>query len=121
MQTSKVYVFPDASGYITRIDGGYTVPGDLTGWVEIDEGSGDRYNLCQSNYLSKSIITDGGAYHYKLVDGVLVECTSEEISAQEESMKPVLSPTLESRVDKLESDAAETWEALEMILSGVTE
>ena len=25
MQKSKVYVLPDSSGYITRIDGGYTV------------------------------------------------------------------------------------------------
>ena len=39
MQVSKVYALPDASGYITRIDGGYTAPADMTGWVEIDAGS----------------------------------------------------------------------------------
>ena len=34
---------------------------------------------------------------------------------------PESAPTLESRVEVLETDAAETREALEMILSGVTE
>ena len=122
-QKSKVYVLPDSSGYITRIDGGYTIGNitDLENWVLIDEGTGDRYNLCQGNYFPLPIITDGGAYSYKLVDGKPVECTAEEIAAQEEALKPVPTPSLENRVEVLETDAAETREALEMILSGVTE
>lgn len=123
MQKSKVYVLPDSSGYITRIDGGYTI-GNITdpeNWVLIDEGNGDRYNLCQGNYFPQPIRTMGGAYRYKLVDGVPTECTAEEIAAQEEALKPVPTPSLENRVEVLETDAAETREALEMILSGVTE
>lgn len=122
-QKSKVYVLPDSSGYITRIDGGYTI-GNITdpeNWVLIDEGYGDRYNLCQGNYFPQSIITDGGAYRYKLVEGVPEECTAGEIAEQEEALKPVPTPSLENRVEVLETDAAETREALEMILSGVTE
>ena len=94
-QKSKVYVLPDSSGYITRIDGGYTIGNikDFTDWVLIDEGNGDRYNLCQGNYFHQPIITDGGAYRYKLVDGKPVECTAEEIAAQEEALKPVDEPT----------------------------
>ena len=84
---SKVYVFPDKTGYITRIDGGYTTPYDLNGWILIDEGVGDKYNLCQSNYFPESIITDGGAYRYKLVNGKPVECSAEEIAKQEEANK----------------------------------
>ena len=105
MQKSKVYVLLDSSGYITRIDGGYTESNitDLENWVLIDEGYGDRYNLCQGNYFPQPIITDGGAYRYKLVDGVQTECTAEEIAAQEEALKPVPTPTLESRVEVLES------------------
>ena len=105
MQKSKVYVLPDSSGYITRIDGGYTIGNikDFTDWVLIDEGHGDRFNLCQGNYFSQPIVTDGGAYRYKLVDGVPVECTPEEIAQQEEALQPVPSPTLESRVETLES------------------
>lgn len=122
---SQVYVLPNAAGYITRIDGGYTATNitNPENWVLIDEGTGDRYNLCQSNYLPQPLRTDGGAYRYKLVDGQVVECTAEEIAAQEEAMSPNpdATPTLEYRVGALETDAAETREALEMILTGVTE
>ena len=69
----------------------------------IDECYGDRYNLCQGNYFQESIITMGGAYRYKLVDGKPVECTAEEIEAQEEALKPVPTPSLENRVEVLES------------------
>ena len=105
MQKSKVYVLPDSSGYITRIDGGYTIGNikDFTGWALIDEGYGDRFNLCQGNYFPQPIITEGGAYRYKLVNGVPTECTAEEIAAQEDALKPVPSPTLESRVETLET------------------
>ena len=105
MQKSQVYVLPDSSGYITRIDGGYTESNitDPGNWVLIDEGNGDRYNLCQGNYFPQPIITEGGAYRYKLVDGKPVECTAEEIAAQEEALKPVPTPSLENRVEALES------------------
>ena len=105
MQKSKVYVLPDSYGYITRIDGGYTI-GNITDpekWVLIDEGNGDKYNLCQGNYFPQPIRTMGGAYRYKLVDGKPVECTAEEIAAQEEALKPVPTPSLENRVEVLES------------------
>lgn len=101
MQKSKVYVLPNSDGYITRIDGGYTI-GNITdpeNWVLIDEGFGDRYNLCQGNYFPESIYTDGGAYRYKLVDGVPTECTAGEIAAQEEALKPVDEPTQEDRIE----------------------
>ena len=111
---SKVYVLPSAEGYITRIDGGYTV-GNITtpaDWVLIDEGYGDRYNLCQSNYLPQPLRTDGGAYRYKLVDGKPVECTAEEIAAQEEANKPVPVPTTEDRLKELESQNQMLMECL---------
>ena len=103
MEKSKVYVFPDSSGYITRVEGGYTTPKDLTGWVPVDEGEGDRYNLCQSNYFPGPLTTDGGAYRYKLVEGQPVACTAEEIGEQEAARKPAPTPSLETRVEALES------------------
>ena len=105
MKKSKVYVLLNSEGYITRIDGGYTI-GNITdpeNWVLIDEGNGDKYNLCQGNYFPQPIRTMGGAYRYKLVDGKPVECTAEEIAAQEEALKPVPAPSLENRVEVLES------------------
>ena len=101
MQKSKVYVLPDSSGYITHIDGGYTI-GNITDpekWVLIDEGNGDKYNLCQGNYFPLPIITLGGAYRYKLVDGKPVECTAEEIAAQEDALRPVPVPDPQDDMD----------------------
>ena len=107
----------DSSGCITAVNSSAFIP-DITGWTEIDSGYGDKYHHAQGNYFPLPIRTMGGASRYKLVDGVPVECTAEEIKAQEEALKPVPTPTLESRVETLETDAEETREALEMILSG---
>ena len=107
MQKSKVYVLLDSSGYITRIDGGYTESNitDLENWVLIDEGYGDRYNLCQGNFFPQPIITDSGAYRYKLIDGMVTECSESEILEQEEAQKRNTPPTLQDRVDALETTA----------------
>lgn len=115
-----VYVKTDSVGYITAVNSSAFLP-DTAGWTEIERGYGDKYHHAQGNYFPQPIITEGGAYRYKLVDGVPTECTAEEIAAQEEALKPVPTPSLENRVEVLETDAAETREALEMILSGVTE
>ena len=108
MKKSKVYVLLNSEGYITRIDGGYTI-GNITDpekWVLIDDGYGDRYNLCQSNYLPQPIRTMSNAYRYKLVDGKPVECTAEEIAAQEEANKPEASgPT---QMDRIEAQMLDT-------------
>ena len=107
MQKSKVYVLLDSSGYITRIDGGYT-ESNITApenWVLIDEGYGDRYNLCQGNFFPQPIITDDGAYRYKLIDGMVTECSESEILEQEEAQKRNTPPTMQDRVDALETTA----------------
>lgn len=66
---SKVYVRTDERGRIIRCEGGYTAPVDLSGWTEIDEGTGDRYNLAQSNYFPGGLYTADGIPLYKLQDG----------------------------------------------------
>lgn len=114
-----VYVKTNDSGYITAVNSSAFLA-DVTGWMQIDEGTGDKYHHAQGNYFPQTIITDGGAYRYKLVDGKPVECTAEEIAEQEEALKPESAPTLESRVGDLETDSAEMREAMDMILSGVT-
>lgn len=70
--TSKVYVMTDDQSRIIRCEGGYTTPSDLTGWMQIDEGTGDRYNLCQTHYFPDSIYTQDGVPRYKLRDGKAV-------------------------------------------------
>ena len=80
---SKVYVMVDAAKRIIRCEGGITTPDDLTGWLQIDEGTGDKYDLCQSYYFNGGLFTKDTPYvpRYKLVDGVPVLRSEEEIAA----------------------------------------
>lgn len=95
-----VYVRVNASGYITDINSTAFLI-DPSGWTKIDSGNGDKYFHAQGNYLSRPIITVGGAYRYKLVNGTPVECTPEEIAAQEEANKPVPAPTTDDVLNAL--------------------
>lgn len=47
-----VYARADAAGYVTDIDSSVFLH-DTVGWVQIDEGNGDRYMHAQGNYQSK--------------------------------------------------------------------
>lgn len=85
---SKVYVKVDESNRIVRCEGGYTTPPDLTGCTEIDEGIGDKYNLCQSHYFSSGLYTQDGIPRYKLQDGAPVERTEWEIQADRDAIVP---------------------------------
>ena len=117
---SKVYVLSDNQNRIIRCDGGYTTPADLAGWVQIDEGTGDRYNLCQSHYFDGGLYTDDGIPRYKLVDGQPVERTEEEIRADRDA-RPAPSKSQEERIADLETGVGDLSEALDMLLTGVTE
>lgn len=98
--TSKVYVLADDQSRIIRCEGGYTTPADLTGWVQIDEGTGDRYNLCQTHYFDGGIYTDDGIPRYKLADGQAVERTEEEIAADRAAL-PAPEPSMGELLDIL--------------------
>ena len=95
MLKSKVYALPNAAGYITRVEGGYTVNNidDISQWTYLDEGYGDKYNLCQSHYLDGGLMTDDGIYRYKLVDGAPQLRTDEEIEA-DRAARPAPSETV---------------------------
>ena len=97
-----VYAITDSNGYITAVNSSAFLTG-TTGWTEIDHGYGDKYHHAQGNYFPQPIITMGGAYRYKLVDGKPVACTAEEIAQQEEALRPEPTPTLENRVETLET------------------
>ena len=86
-----VYVKPDENSYITAVNSSAFLS-DLTDWIEIDSGYGDKYHHAQGNYFEKPIYTDDGAYCYKLVDGNPMECTMEEI-AEQENIEIVKIPT----------------------------
>ena len=102
MKPYIVYAKTDSNSYITAVNSSAFLA-DITGWTEIDHGYGDKYHHAQGNYFPEPIYTEVGAYRYKLIDGKPVACTTEEIAAQEEALKPVPTPTLESRVETLET------------------
>lgn len=76
-----VYAKVNESGYIADINSSAFLS-DLSGWTEIDCGSGDKYHHAQGNYLPGPLMTEGGACRYKLAGGKPVECTPEEIQGQ---------------------------------------
>jgi len=78
---SSVYILTDDQNRITRCDGGYTTPADLTGWIKIDEGTGDKYNLCQSHYFEGGLYTFDGIPLYKYTNGAVQPRTDNEIAA----------------------------------------
>jgi hypothetical protein len=73
---------------------------DVDGWVQIDEGDGDRYHHAQGNYLPMPLMDDRGVYRYKLSDGHAVERTQSEMdgdyTAQPETSAPMTNAELEA-------------------------
>lgn len=98
---SKVYVLLDSQNRIIRCEGGYTMPTDLSGWVQIDEGTGDRYNLCQSHYFDGGLYTLDGICRWKYVDGAAILRTDAEIEADRPAIPaPVVPPTNEELAEE---------------------
>jgi len=111
---SKVYIQIDADNKIVRIEGGITTPSDLTGWILIDEGYGDKYNLCQTHYLEKGLITYDGIYQYKYVNNEVIERTSAEIEADRDAIFIV-----PSQMDLLEAQVMWTAVCTDTLLEEV--
>lgn len=95
---SRVFILIDDNNRITRIEGEYTLPQDLTDFIQIDEGEGDKYNLAQTHYLDKPLMTEDGIYQYKYENGEVVERTAEEIEADREAV-----PIVPTQMEQLES------------------
>lgn len=86
-QPYLVLVKTNASGYITAVNSSAFVS-DVTGWAAVDSGYGDKYHHAQGNYFPLPLHTDAGACRYKLAEGKTLECTPEEMAAQEGALRP---------------------------------
>lgn len=100
---SRVFILTDDKNRVTRIEGEYTLPQDLTNFIQIDEGVGDKYNLAQSNYLDKPLMTEDGIYQFKYENDQIVERTTEEIEADREAV-----PVIPTQMEQLESQVMYT-------------
>lgn len=83
-QKSKVYIQIDENGLIRRCEGGYTMGNiqNIEDWIFIDEGFGDRYNLCQSHYFPGGLYTMDGICRFVWDGTQVVQRTEEEIAAE---------------------------------------
>lgn len=72
---SRVYILVDENNNIIKLEGEYSLPSDLSGWILIEEGAPcDRLNLAQTHYLDKPLIDMmSGEYNYQYINGEIVE------------------------------------------------
>ena len=94
---SKVYIQTDTAGRILRCEGGYTTPADLSGWTYIDEGAGDRCNLCQSHYFAGGLYTQDGIPRYRWDGSKAILRTDEELDADRAAV-PAPAPTAQEQL-----------------------
>lgn len=99
---------------IIACEGGSTKPKNLDDWIKVDEGTGDRYNLCQSHYFDGGLYTMDGIPRYKYADGVCSLRTDAEIDADRASI-PAPPP---SQLDSVEAQAAYTAMMTNTLLEG---
>lgn len=111
---SRVYILPNSQNCITHIEGEYTLPNDLTGWILIDEGYGDKYNLAQNHYLEGGLYTMEGVYRYKYKNGACVLRSEDEIAADIKSL-PQSTP---SQLDKIEAQVTYTAMMTDTLMEG---
>ena len=104
---SKVYIQTDGQGRILRCEGGYTTPSDLTDWTKIDEGTGDKYNLCQSHYFDGGSYTDDGIPRYEWTGEAAVLRSEDAI---EQDRASVVQPEQPPTQQETESSV---WEELD--------
>lgn len=114
MPKSRVYILLDEKERIVRIEGEYSLPSDLTGWVQIDEGYGDRFSLAQSHYLDGGLYTTQGIPRYKYEGGACVLRSEEEIAADRDAL-PKPQP---SQLDRVEAQATYTAMMTDTMMEG---
>ena len=100
----QVYVKTDEKKRITAVHSSGFLS-DVAGWIQIDEGKGDRYYLAQTSYLTLPIMDERGIYRYKLEDGKPVERTQEEMDA-DYAARPAPPPSDKQRIKALEDQLA---------------
>lgn len=102
-----VLIRTDSKNRVTAINSSGFADGD--GWMQIDEGYGDKYHHAQSNYLPMPLTDERGVYRYKLVDGLVAQRTQAEMDADFDAL-PAPPLTTEERVNNVEqrTDALES-------------
>lgn len=64
----KVYIKVNANNEIVKVGSSIFIK-DLTGWIEIDSGFGDKYSHAQSQYFEKPLTNEDGTCNYIYENG----------------------------------------------------
>lgn len=67
-QPIKVYVRINANNEIIEVGSSIFIK-NLTGWIEIDNGFGDKYSHAQSQYFDKPLMNEDRTYNYTYENG----------------------------------------------------
>lgn len=67
-QPIKVYVKVNENNEIIEVGSSIFIK-DLTGWIEIDSGFGDKYAHAQSQYFENPLINNDSGYNYRYING----------------------------------------------------
>ena len=68
----KVYIKVNEQHEITEVGSSIFIE-DTTGWIEIDQGSGDKYVHAQGNYFDKPVMNEDGTYNYLYINKKIYE------------------------------------------------
>lgn len=101
MDQYKVYIKKDAAGRVMDINSDAFLY-DTTGWVQIDEGAGDRCHHAQGNYFPKTLYDVRGIPRYAYVpdsEPAWRERTKEEMDA--DYVPPVVKPSADELLNAL--------------------
>lgn len=123
-EKTKVFVKIDEKQRIIAINSGFFIA-DLDGWTEIDEGSGDKYEHAQNNYLNKPLFNEFYAANFKFMGGKIEERTAEEKEADRPDLGKTEMETLKEEIQsvkKIEDSKVEAlYESLEFISDVIAE
>lgn len=101
MDKYQVYIVIDGKNRIVSVDSSAFLS-DTTGWLQIDEGTGDRYHHAQGNYFPKALYDARGIPRYAYVpdgDPKWRERTKEEMDA--DYVPPVSQPSADELLNAL--------------------
>jgi len=92
----RVYIKIDQNNNIVAINSSVFMT-NTDGWLQIDEGFGDKYHHAQNYYLEKPIVDVYGRYNYRFINGEIIE-----IPEADKPSIPVVLPTIEERLEGVE-------------------
>ena len=73
----KVYIKLNEDNCIIEINSSIFL-NDVSDYICIDEGNGDKYAHAQGNYLEEGLFDDTGKFNYKYIENKIIKLSDEE-------------------------------------------